>query len=242
MRRRPILFLCTGLYLLAAGIAGAAAPAPRVSEWKAVLVAGDNAQPVFDNAIAAAAAWLGSTGAAARDIHILSATQRPDGSAEPASAERILARIAALRPGPGEGCLVYITSHGQRGEGIWLAYSGEYLHPAQLGQALSAGCGRAPTVVIASGCYTGAFTALGAPNRVIITAARADRPSFGCAVERTYSVFDECLLAALSQSATWRRVVKTARGCVSQREREQQVLPSQPQAVFGAAVRDLRVR
>jgi hypothetical protein len=242
MRRRPILFLCAGLYLLAAGIACAAAPAPRVSEWKAVLVAGDNAQPVFDNAIAAAAAWLGSTGAAARDIHILSATQRPDGSAEPASAERILAGIAALRPGPGEGCLVYITSHGQRGEGIWLAYSGEYLHPAQLGQALSAGCGRAPTVVIASGCYTGAFTALGAPNRVIITAARADRPSFGCAVERTYAVFDGCLLASLSREATWRAVVATTRSCVRERERELRATPSEPQATFGAKVNSLRLR
>jgi hypothetical protein len=190
----------------------------------------------------------------AQNIHVLSATQgatqsAPQGAmqgagaaAEPASAERVLARIAALRPAPGEGCLIFITSHGQRGEGIWLAYGGEFLRPAELAQALSAGCARAPTVAIVSGCYTGGFTAMRAPNRIVVTAARADRPSFGCAVERTYAVFDECLLASLPREATWRAVVAATQGCVSARERELQATPSEPQATFGAKVRNLPVR
>ena len=80
-----------------------------------------------------------------------------------------------------------------------------------------------------------------AANRVIITAARADRPSFGCQADRTYTVFDECLLAALPRSATWRAVYKADRDCVRRRERQLQVLPSQPQASFGKAVRNLSV-
>ena len=174
------------------------------SGWQAVLVAGDNAQPVFDNAVAAVRNWLASGGVPAPNIHVLSATpveaQKPNRPRPSAS----WPAIAALRPGPGEACLVFVTSHGQRGEGIWLAYSGEFLRPAELAQALSAGCARAPTVVVASGCFTGGFTALRAPNRIVVTAARADRPSFGCAVERTYAVFDECLLSSLPQEATWR--------------------------------------
>jgi hypothetical protein len=239
-----ILLVWAALCLLLAAEAIAAVSSP--SGWRAVLVAGDNAQPVFENAVGSVRNWLVSGGVPAQNIHLLSATQGAmpgDGvTAEPASAERVLARIAALRPGPGEGCLVFVTSHGQRGEGIWLAYSGEFLRPAELAQALSAGCARAPTVVIVSGCFTGGFTAVRAPNRIVVTASRADRPSFGCAVERTYAVFDECLIASLPRATTWRAVVVATQRCVRERERELQVTPSEPQATFGAKARNLRVR
>lgn len=220
--------------------AGAATPNP--SGWETVLVAGDNAEPVFDNAVAAIARWLTGHGVATRDIRRLSATQGGDAAAEPASAERVLSRIASLRPQSGAGCFVFITSHGYRDEGIWLAYGGEFLRPAALARALSAGCARVPTVVVVSGCFSGAFIAMRAPNRIVVTAARADRPSFGCQADRTYTVFDECLLAALPEAPTWRAVYKATNGCVRQREREMRVVPSQPQAFFGAAVRDLPVR
>ncbi len=81
-----------------------------------------------------------------------------------------------------------------------------------------------------------------APNRIVVTAARVDRPSFGCAVERTYAVFDECLIASLPREATWRAVVAATRSCVREREGELQATPSEPQATFGAKVRNLRVR
>lgn len=256
-----ILLIWAALYLLLAVEAAAAASGPGPGGWQAVLVAGDNAQPVFDNAVAAVRDRLEGGGVPAQNIHVLSAAPQGvttqgvttqgvttrgapqgEGAAEPASAERVLADIAGLHPGPGEGCLVFVTSHGQRGEGIWLAYRGEFLHPAELARALSAGCARAPTVVIVSGCYTGGFTAMRAPNRIIITAARADRPSFGCAVERTYAVFDECLLASLPRADTWRAVFEATRSCVGAREHELHATPSQPQAAFGATVRNLRVR
>jgi hypothetical protein len=81
-----------------------------------------------------------------------------------------------------------------------------------------------------------------AANRVIITAARADRSSFGCQADRTYTVFDECLLGALPETGAWRGVYQASLGCVRRRERELGVLPSQPQAFFGKAVRRLGVR
>jgi len=219
--------------------AGAAA-----SPWEAVLVAGDNAQPVFDNAVGVLADWLAADGVPSSDIHRLTASRASlDPSEEPASAARVLQRIASLRPRPGGSCLVFVTSHGQEGQGIWLAYSGEFLQPASLAQALSIGCAAVPTVVILSSCYSGAFTAgaMRAPNRVILSAARADRPSFGCQADRTYTVFDECLLAALPRASTWRAVYAGSLRCVHARENQLHVLPSQPQASFGAAVRDLAV-
>jgi hypothetical protein len=218
---------------------------PAAPGWQAVLVAGDNAEPVFDNAVGALAHLLRDRGVPMADIHRLSAAQAPrDPAVEPASAENILQQIASLRPQPGERCLIFITSHGQRGEGIWLASSGDYLRPDSLARALSAGCAAVPSVVILSSCYSGAFTrgAMRAPNRIILTAARADRPSFGCQADRTYTVFDECLLAALPRAPTWRAVYAANLGCVQARERRLNVLPSQPQGSFGAAVRDLAVR
>jgi hypothetical protein len=242
MPPRLALF-CTAIAVLWLGCWQALGAEPPTSPWQAVLVAGDDAQPVFDNAVDAFAQWLGAGGMPISDIHRLSATPR-DPRVEPASAERIMQQIGALRARPGAGCLIFITSHGQEGRGIWLAYSGEFLQPASLAQALSIGCAAVPSVVIVSSCYSGAFTqgAMRAQNRIILSAARADRPSFGCEADRTYTVFDECLLAALPRAPTWRAVYSASLSCVHAREREFQGLASLPQAWFGAAVRDLAVR
>ena len=234
-----LIRLCTLLLLLGACFI---APA-QAARWQAVLVAGDNAEPVFDNAIEAMARWLLGVGTAPSNIYRLSASARPSGSAsEPASARLVLGRVAALRPGPGEGCFIFITSHGKRDQGVWLAATGEFLEPAALSRALSAGCGNAPTVVIVSACYSGSFTAMRAPNRIIMTAARPDRPSFGCQADRTYTVFDECLLSVLPQASTWRGVYAANLACVRQREQHLGVLASQPRSFFGKRVRQLPVR
>jgi hypothetical protein len=234
--------LCAvALLLLSDGSAVAGKPAAR---WRAVLAAGDNAQPVFDNAIDTIARRLAERGVPAADIHRLSASAEPrDAPSEPSSAERLLARIAGLRARAGERCLVFLTSHGREDDGVWLAYGGEYLQPSALARALSGGCARAPTVVIVSACYSGAFAAaaMRAPNRIILTAARRDRPSFGCQADRTYTFFDECLIGALPRSATWRITFAETVACVTRLERRLGARPSEPQAYFGPKVRNLRV-
>ena len=242
----PRLFFCLGMVavLLLRGMPAVAA-APPSPEWKVVLVAGDDAEPVFDNAVAAFAHWLIERGVPTADIHRLSAQpETRDPAIEPASASRVLYRISSLDARPGQRCLVFVTSHGGRDEGVWLSYRREFLTPAELARAVSLGCAAVPTVVIVSSCYSGAFAGgpMQAPNRIILTAARADRPSFGCQADRTYTVFDECLLAALPHEPTWRATFKRNLACVGRRESRLNVLPSHPQAFFGAAVRDLAIR
>ncbi len=133
--------------------------------------------------------------------------QRCSGRAAPrgraGDAENLLRRIAELPVRPGGRCFVFLTSHGERDAGLWLARSNRALAPSELAQALSRGCAAVPTVVVVSGCYTGGFAAgaMARPNRIILTAARRDRPSFGCEVGRTYTVYDQCLLAALPKAA-----------------------------------------
>jgi hypothetical protein len=225
------------------GIATAAKPF-RTGDWEVVLAAGDDAEPVFDNATRTFNQRLVAAGVSTGDIHRLSASPAElSSSVEPASAKTLLQRIAELPARPGDRCLVFLTSHGERGAGVWLARSNTALSPDELADALSRGCGPAPTVVIVSACYSGGFAAgrMAKPNRIILTAARSDRPSFGCQVHRRYNFFDECLLGALPKSTTWRMTFDKSVQCVRQMERALGERPSEPQAYFGTAVADLEV-
>ena len=223
---------------------GPAATANPAARWQVVLAAGDDAQPVFDNATRALSQRLAAAGVPAANIHRLSASAAEIGAAvEPALAGVLLQRIAALPARPGDRCLIFLTSHGERGAGVWLARSNAALSPDELAQALSRGCAAAPTVVVVSACYSGSFATgkMAKPNRIVLTAARNDRPSFGCQDHRVYNFFDECLLGALPKSSTWRTVANGSRECVRRMERALGERPSEPQAYFGAVVANLDV-
>ena len=220
--------------LMGQGAAATAAAIPGAG-WQVVLAAGDDAEPVFDNATRELGQRLAAAGVSASNIHRLSANAAelsPD--VEPASSKMLLQRIAELPARMGDRCLVFLTSHGERGAA---------LSPDELARALARGCAAVPTVVVVSACYSGGFVAgkMAKPNRIILTAARRDRPSFGCQVHRTYNFFDECLLAVLPSSVTWRAAFDGAKGCVRQMERALGARPSEPQAYFGRAVADLKV-
>jgi hypothetical protein len=240
MIRPFIVRFCTAVFVAITTMA--AAPVAEPEHWQVVLVAGDTAQPVFDNAVKAVDLWLTEHGVAEADIHRLAASANPRNRAiEPATLQNVLDRIAGLQARPGDGCFVFITSHGGHNLGIYLSHDDEMLRPSALARALNTGCGAVPTVVIVSGCYSGSFArgAMAKPNRIVLTAARADRPSFGCEAERTYTVYDACLLGALPHARTWRGAFADIRDCVETREHELDADPSHPQASFGAAVRNL---
>jgi hypothetical protein len=235
--------LCAGALAVLTLLRPLAAPgAERAARWQVVLAAGDGSLPVFDDATAAFARRLLAAGVPPADIHRLSASAvELRAGVAAATRERLLREIADLPVRPGERCLVFLTSHGERGAGLWLAMSGEALRPDALARALSGGCATAPTVVIVSGCYTGAFAAgdMRRPNRIIMTAARADLPSFGCQAGRSYTFFDQCLLRALPSAHLWRGVFARASGCVRGMEDRLGMGRSHPQAYFGSAVASL---
>ena len=221
-----------------------ATTANPAARWQVVLAAGDDAEPVFDNAARALGQRLAAAGVPAANIHRLSASGAEVGAAvEPALANVLLQRIGTLPARPGDRCLIFLTSHGERGAGLWLARSNTAVSPDQLAQALSRGCAAVPTVVVVSACYSGGFATgkMAKPNRIVLTAARNDRPSFGCQVRRVYNFFDECLLGALPKSTTWRAVADGSRQCVRRMERALGEQPSEPQAYFGAGVANLDV-
>jgi hypothetical protein len=211
---------------------------------RAVLVAGDGGLRVFDDGVAGMAAWLRDTGGIMPDrITRLSASAAVIARLRVGSASlhHVMQAIESLKPPPGEACFVFITSHGIEGQGVALSYDGSVLRPAALDRALAIGCGDTPTVAIVSACYSGSFTRppMARANRIVLTAARADRPSFGCGAGETYTFFDQCLLHSLDRGPHWRDVFAATQSCVEQREVRDDFTPSEPQGWFGAAVADL---
>jgi len=241
--RRLNRVLATLPYLAAIAIwlvsAPGAATAQAQGNWQVVLAAGDDEEPVFDNAVSAMARFLVKHGVPEANIHRLSAADIR-GTA-PSTVAEITRRIATLAIGPGDRCLVFVTSHGEHGKGVYLAADDDDLTPAALAAALNGNCAAVPTIAIVSSCYSGRFAAapMTAPNRVILTASRADRPSFGCQADRVYTVYDECLLAALPRASGWEAAYRATTACVRRRERAWKVPASYPQASFGAATRGI---
>lgn len=213
--------------------------------YRAVLIAGDASAPVFDNAVNSLANRLReSGGVVAADVQRLSAA--PDKVAQkgalPASLDNVLRAIVAMRPDANQACLVFATSHGTH-RGLRLSVTGETLTPAALDDALARGCGNAPTIVVVSGCFTGDFTQapMTRANRVVLTASRADRSSFGCSARNRFTVYDGCLLAALNAGELWQRVNDSILKCVTAEERKRHYTASEPQAWFGPAVSAMTV-
>lgn len=222
--------------LSAAAVAAAPAISIPAGSWRAVLVAGDNSSPAFDNGIDTLRDRFASMGV--RNITLLSASQAR--GTRLASARAV---DGALRPAGGEACFVYLTSHGDE-SGFFLRADRRTLSPTALDQALSAGCGDRPTVLVVSACHSGTFinAETRRPNRVIVTAAAVDRTSFGCGADDDYTYYDQCFLQQLDSASTWRELAEATRSCVATLERRLGVRgESRPQLFVGAAVANLKL-
>jgi hypothetical protein len=235
-----LLRLTWAVFLLAIATASHAAVPDQAAGYRALLIAGDSSSPAFDNGTEAMRNRLLARQVAPADIQRLSSSPAAD-DVHSATLDHVLAAIEQLRPAPGQGCFVFATSHGGFGEGLVMMPSENFLTPAALDAALVRGCGDAPTVVVISGCYSGGFTRppMARANRIVLTAAREDRPSFGCGTGFQYTFYDRCLLAAFDVSATWKAAYGLIRACVAQRERMFRFRPSEPRAFFGDAVSGL---
>jgi hypothetical protein len=205
------------------------------SRWRAVLVAGDNSSPAFDNGIDALRDRLAAMGV--RAIAAYSASPGRGALSSVGNVER------GLRSTGGDACFVYLTSHGDA-EGFFLRPGRQMLSPAALDQALTTGCGERPTVVVVSACHSGTFITSPSrrPNRIIIAAAAIDRTSFGCGADNDYTYYDQCFLQSLDGAATWRELAEATRSCVQTLEQRLGVRrESRPQLFVGAAVANLRL-
>lgn len=130
------------------------------------------------------------------------------------------------------GCLLYFTSHGTpdgmvMGDGL--------LTPAQMKEMVDTACGDKPSVIVMSSCYAGQFVEpLRGPNRIVMTAARPDRTSFGCGEMDHYTFFDDCFLRALPMAGDFPSLGGLVQQCVAEREVQVKATPpSEPQVSVG---------
>jgi hypothetical protein len=206
------------------------------AKWAAVVVSGDwhthdgNPSEIFDNARRDVTHDLETLGFSRDNIEEFSA--KP-GAWPPATARGIREALARLSWRARSGCLVYFSSHGSP-DGIVLGNS--ILEPYTLARMLNASCGERPTVVVLSACFSGVFVpTLKARNRMILTAARRDRTSFGCGQTDRYPYFDQCVLSVWPHANSFAALGRAAQLCVAAREKRENVgPPSEPQLWIGA--------
>jgi len=98
-------------------------------------------------------------------------------------------------------------------------------------------------VVIISACYSGIFIPpLATPNTLVITAADANHPSFGCEDRAKWTYFGDAFFnTALRHGATLRDAFSTARALILKRELSNGFEPSNPQMAGGTNVEPLLV-
>jgi hypothetical protein len=232
--------------LLDGQINALAAQRPGVTDLYVLGVAGDVDEDVFHNEVL----YLRQLSAQRWDAEgrMLSLVNHPDtragAQAQPlATYQSIGYALDALgqRLDPKEDVLlVYLSSHGLDDSSFYL-HTGpgqeDYLTPGDLAESLNeAGIGNA--VIVVSACYSGGFIpALKAPNRMIITAARHDRPSFGCGNTDSATWFGRAFLVeAMNATSDFANAFSRASATVREREKEEGELPSEPQFDAGKRV------
>lgn len=159
-------------------------------------------------------------------------------AATDAKLRETLKSVASVMDRKEDVLFLLVTTHGSP-DGAALQRHGavfDTLTPVKLARALDA-AGVRNSVVVVSACYSGVFTHIASPDRLVITAARPDRPSFGCKDGNHWTYFGEAFFYdALRRENDLRKVFATARISVSVREKAKGFQPSEPQIAGGARV------
>lgn len=236
-----LLPLIAALWL---AMAGGAQAASSFADWSAVVVAGDwhasDGGPTegFDNARRDVTLALGRAGFQTQNIRQFSVRPERYKDTRPEKSELrgIYNALADLSGRAAGGCLFYLTSHGLP-QGAQVDQI--ILRPATLATMLDQTCGKRPTVVVISACFSGVFVpTLAQPNRMVLTAARPDRTSFGCGQDNKYPYFDDCFLSSMPNARDFGALAGSVRECVRNREvAEKMTPPSEPQIWVGAQLR-----
>jgi hypothetical protein len=217
----------------------APASAAGFSDWAVMLVAGDDhahsgaPSQVFDNARRDLARAFTAIGFAPQNMVQLSV--EPGKDADETTTAHIANELWDVSNRATAGCLIYFTSHGTP-DGI--ISNGSVLRPETFSRIVDNACGKRPAVIVMSACFSGAFVpALASDNRMVFTAARPDRTSFGCGEQDHYTFFDGCFLQSLPASGNFPDLAQKTKDCVSKEEQALGVdYASEPQLAIGNAV------
>lgn len=229
-------------FLLALTLCLLAVPAAAAgfSDWAVLIVAGDDhahsgaKSQVFDNARRDLARAFATIGFSPQNMEQFSLD--PDKDAQQSDASLIANGLWDLSNRATGGCLIYFTSHGAYNSGIVLGDS--MMDPDRWSTIVNNACGKKPAVIVMSACFSGQFLpGLATENRMVMTAARPDRTSFGCGESDHYTFFDGCFLQELPASSGFPELADKVKDCVSRQEQALGVdYASEPQVFIGSAI------
>jgi hypothetical protein len=136
--------------------------------------------------------------------------------------------------------LVYMTSHGDEDHNLLVDM--DPLPLDQIGASdLADILKKRPfkwKVVVVNACYSGGFVpTLHGDGTLVITAARADRSSFGCGSDSDITYFGRAwLVDALNRTPDFMEAFKQASGEIAQWEQKDKLTPSEPQMDVGSGI------
>jgi hypothetical protein len=138
---------------------------------------------------------------------------------------------------------VILTSHGSPdGLAVKAGRLTQTLTPSTLADMLGR-TGVRHKVVVISACYSGVFIPrLANPDVLVITAADADHPSFGCEDKARWTYFGDAFFnVALRRTKSLQEAFVVARALVRKRELRERFEPSNPLMAGGANVQPLLI-
>ena len=155
---------------------------------------------------------------------------------------RSLTRLGRIMNVDKDALVLFITTHGLPNRlAVEFPRLGlNDMSPGMLKAALDRS-GIRNRILVISACYSGSFIeTLKTPHTLIMTAARADRPSFGCSNERSWTFFGDALFnRALRETRSFTDAFDRAKATVTGWERERKFDPSEPQMFAGDQIRPL---
>ena len=209
------------------------------SQWYFMGVAGASYQDVFRSEIERIKEQFDTRfGTFGRSIALINndASTEELPMATPTSIERTLKRLGMVMNRDSDVLFLYMTSHGivNQFELSNEPIAMDAMSPKWLREKLDASGIRWKIIVISS-CYSGSFIpALQSADTLIITAAAADRESFGCTNEADYTYFGRAFFdEAMRENNNLKDAFNQAYKTVSKWETAQGFKSSEPQWVMG---------
>ncbi|UVE18458.1 peptidase C13 [Pseudomonas sp. LS44] len=219
--------------LLDQAVAAIPASTPAV-ELYSLTLAGDGTQSVFMREADYVSQLLHNRFGAHGQISL--ANHRDHFNDRPlATRENLTRAIRALaeRSGPEDLIFIYLTSHGSREHELSLDQPRLQLADLAADElaALLEPLKSRYKVVVISACFSGGFIPpLKDEKTLVMTAARADRVSFGCSEENDFTYFGRALFAdALNETDDLEHAFDSAKKHVAEREKADDFEPSEPQ-------------
>lgn len=164
--------------------------------------------------------------------------QRRFPNATPANISAAIGHVASVMDPNQDLFVLFITSHGSPDGSTSLRQRSRLdgnLRPISLSAMLSQANIR-NRVIIVSSCFSGAFIPpLQNEDTIVMTAAAADRTSFGCEPERDWTYFGDAYFnRAIRNGASLIDGFDQAKAQITTWETEQHLTPSNPQSAIGA--------